>query len=100
LLPRAPAVHPELRPLARRAGVIVAGVGDHGKAWELARGWARLDPHEPLSTTHRFPVYAISTLITATAVLRLVALTGPVVPRPTSDVPVTGQGPSLRSGTA
>jgi CubicO group peptidase (beta-lactamase class C family) len=54
-------------------GLVLAGVDDHGKPWELARGWARLDPQEPLSTTHRFPVYAISTLITATAVLRLVA---------------------------
>ena len=36
-------------------------------------GWARLDPQEPLSTTRRFPVYAVSTLITATAVLRLAA---------------------------
>ncbi len=54
-------------------GLVLAGVDDHGKPWELARGWARLDPQEPLSTTHRFPVYKISTLITATAVLRLVA---------------------------
>lgn len=54
-------------------GLVLAGVDDHGKPWVLARGWARLDPQEPLSTTHRFPVYAISSLITATAVLRLVA---------------------------
>jgi CubicO group peptidase (beta-lactamase class C family) len=54
-------------------GLVLAGVDDNGKPWELARGWARLDPQEPLHTTHRFPVYAISTLITATAVLRLVA---------------------------
>ena len=54
-------------------GLVLAGVGDHDKPWALARGWARLDPQEPLSTTHRFPVYTISTLITATAVLRLVA---------------------------
>ena len=54
-------------------GLVLAGVDDHGRPWELARGWARLDPQEPLHTTHRFPVYAISTLITATAVLRLVA---------------------------
>jgi CubicO group peptidase (beta-lactamase class C family) len=57
-------------------GLVLAGVDDHGQPWELARGWARLDPQEPqepLHTTHRFPVYAVSTLITATAVLRLVA---------------------------
>ena len=54
-------------------GLVLAGADDHGKPWALARGWARLDPQEPLSTTHRFPVYSISTLITATAVLRLAA---------------------------
>lgn len=58
-------------------GLVLAGVDDHGKAhgkpWVLACGWARLDPQEPLSTTHRFPAYAVSTLITATAVLRLAA---------------------------
>jgi CubicO group peptidase (beta-lactamase class C family) len=54
-------------------GLVLAGADDHGKPWALARGWARLDPQEPLSTTHRFPVYQISTLITATAVLRLAA---------------------------
>ncbi len=54
-------------------GLVLAGADDHGKPWVLARGWARLDPQEPLSTTHRFPVYQVSTLITATAVLRLAA---------------------------
>lgn len=54
-------------------GLVLAGTDDHGKPWALARGWARLDPQEPLSTTRRFPVYAVSTLITATAVLRLAA---------------------------
>lgn len=54
-------------------GLVLAGADDHGQPWALARGWARLDPQEPLSTTRRFPVYAVSTLITATAVLRLAA---------------------------
>ena len=54
-------------------GLVLAGADDHGKPWALARGWTRLDPQEPLHTTHRFPVYTVSTLITATAVLRLVA---------------------------
>jgi CubicO group peptidase (beta-lactamase class C family) len=54
-------------------GLVLAGADDDGKPWVLARGWARLDPQEPLSTTRRFPVYAVSTLITATAVLRLAA---------------------------
>jgi CubicO group peptidase (beta-lactamase class C family) len=54
-------------------GLVLAGADDHGKPWALARGWARLDPREPLSTIRRFPVYAVSMLITATAVLRLAA---------------------------
>ena len=54
-------------------GLVLAGADNHGKPWALARGWARLDPQEPLRTTHRFPVYTVSTLITATAVLRLAA---------------------------
>ena len=29
-------------------GLVLAGVDDHGQPWELARGWARLDPQEPL----------------------------------------------------
>jgi len=66
-------------------GLVLAGVDDHGKPWELARGWARLDPQEPLRTTHRFPVYTISTLITATAVLRLVADGGLDLDGPAND---------------
>jgi CubicO group peptidase (beta-lactamase class C family) len=53
-------------------GLVLAGSGG-GRPWELALGWADLDRDEPLSTTHRFPVYRITMLITATAVLRLVA---------------------------
>ena len=66
-------------------GLVLAGVDDHGKPWELAHGWARLDPQEPLSTTHRFPVYTISMLITATAVLRLVADGGLDLDGPAND---------------
>ncbi len=57
-------------------GLALAGSGQangDGSPWALARGWADLDRGEPLSTAHRFPVYTITTLITATAVLRLVA---------------------------
>jgi CubicO group peptidase (beta-lactamase class C family) len=54
-------------------GLVLAGADDHGKPWVLARGWARLDPKEPLRTTRRFPVYTVSMLITAIAVLRLAA---------------------------
>ena len=66
-------------------GLVLAGVDGHGRPWGLARGWARLDPQEPLSTTHRFPVCAISTLITATAVLRLVADGGLDLDGPAND---------------
>ncbi|MGD0246531.1 MAG: serine hydrolase domain-containing protein [Streptosporangiaceae bacterium] len=51
---------------------LASGGGD-GSPWALARGWADLDRGEALSTAHRFPVYTITMLITATAVLRLVA---------------------------
>ncbi len=51
---------------------LACGGGD-GAPWALARGWADLDRGEPLRTGDRFPVYTITMLITAVAVLRLVA---------------------------
>jgi CubicO group peptidase (beta-lactamase class C family) len=54
-------------------GLVLASGTGGGPAWALARGWADLDRGEALRTAHRFPVYAITMLITATAVLRLVA---------------------------
>lgn len=55
-------------------GLVVAG-GDPAAddAWSAARGWADLDRSESLRTDHRFPAHGVSKLITATAVLRLVA---------------------------
>ncbi|HEX3784836.1 MAG TPA: serine hydrolase domain-containing protein [Pseudonocardiaceae bacterium] len=41
--------------------------------WTVGRGWADLDRAEIISTGHRFPAGSLTTLITATAVLRLVA---------------------------
>ena len=41
--------------------------------WVITRGWADLDRAEPLRPGHRFPVYGVTRLITATAVLRLAA---------------------------
>jgi CubicO group peptidase (beta-lactamase class C family) len=41
--------------------------------WILARGWADLDRERALRPDHRFPAYSITKLITAVAVLRLVA---------------------------
>ncbi len=52
-------------------GLVLARDGVKGGAWALARGWADLEQGEVLRTDHRFPVGAITTLITATAVLRL-----------------------------
>lgn len=43
-----------------------------GAAWRLALGWADLDRPEPLGFGHRFPTNAITMVVTATAVLRLV----------------------------
>jgi CubicO group peptidase (beta-lactamase class C family) len=56
------------------AGTAVAGTADAGdRAWSLALGWASLERPEPLGVRHRFPAYAITQVITATAALRLVA---------------------------
>ena len=54
-------------------GLILAGGGPDAPPWTAARGWANLDRTEILSTSHRFPACLITRLITATAVLRLVA---------------------------
>ncbi len=50
------------------AGLVLAGPG-----WAVARGWADLDRAEALRPAHRFPAWAVTKLVTATAVLRLVA---------------------------
>jgi CubicO group peptidase (beta-lactamase class C family) len=51
------------------------GDGRDGPAppWILARGWADLERAEPLDPGHRFPVPGATALVTATAVLALVA---------------------------
>ena len=58
-------------------GLIVAGASGDGSVWVTARGWASLDQGldqgEVLLPDHRFPAYSITKLVTATAVLRLVA---------------------------
>jgi CubicO group peptidase (beta-lactamase class C family) len=41
--------------------------------WVTARGWANLDQDDVLLPEHRFPAYSITQLVTATAVLRLIA---------------------------
>jgi len=48
--------------------------GEPGRApWAAAAGHADLDRDEPLRPGHRFPVPGVTALVTATAVLRLVA---------------------------
>ncbi|MFG1708086.1 serine hydrolase domain-containing protein [Nonomuraea sp. M3C6] len=54
-------------------GLIVAGTTGDASVWVTARGWASLDQDEVLLPEHRFPAYSITKLITAIAVLRLVA---------------------------
>jgi hypothetical protein len=55
------------------AGLVLAGGVPGGAGWAIARGWAGLERAEPLRPGHRFPAYGITRLITATAVLRLIA---------------------------
>jgi CubicO group peptidase (beta-lactamase class C family) len=57
-------------------GLVLAACGPGtpaGADWTVARGWADLDQERPLRTDHRFPAFSITKLVTAVAVLRLVA---------------------------
>jgi CubicO group peptidase (beta-lactamase class C family) len=54
-------------------GLMLAGATGDGSVWVTARGWASLDQGDVLLPEHRFPAYSITKLVTATAVLRLVA---------------------------
>jgi CubicO group peptidase (beta-lactamase class C family) len=51
----------------------LAGGDAQTPTWVLARGWADLDRGEALDPAHRFPVPGATVLVTATAVLKLVA---------------------------
>ena len=55
------------------AGLVLAGRAPGGADWAIAQGWADLERAEPLRPGYRFPAYGITRLITATAVLRLIA---------------------------
>ena len=57
--------------LGLTALVLAGGAGQ--TTWLLARGWADLDRGEPLDPGHRFPAPGVTALVTATAVLTLVA---------------------------
>jgi CubicO group peptidase (beta-lactamase class C family) len=54
-------------------GLVLAGGGPGTPAWVIAKGWADLDRAEVLDTGHRFAAPGVAALVTATAVLRLVA---------------------------
>jgi len=54
-------------------GVALAGRVRGEPGWAAATGWADLDRGEPLQPGHAFPAYGITTIVTAVAVLRLVA---------------------------
>jgi CubicO group peptidase (beta-lactamase class C family) len=53
-------------------GLILAG-GTGENTWVTARGWADLDRPEPMRPHHRFPAPGVTKLMTAVAVLQLVA---------------------------
>jgi CubicO group peptidase (beta-lactamase class C family) len=57
-------------------GLTAAGDWDSKAAvevWACSRGWADLERNVPLAPGHRFPAHGITTLVTSTAVLCLVA---------------------------
>ncbi|HEY3870317.1 MAG TPA: serine hydrolase domain-containing protein [Actinocrinis sp.] len=65
-------------------GVVLAGAARNGSGggaggaggeigWAVARGRSDLDRNEPMRPGHRFPAYGVTRLVTAVAVLRLVA---------------------------
>jgi CubicO group peptidase (beta-lactamase class C family) len=55
------------------AALVLAGGGPDAPAWVVARGWADLDRGEVLDPGHRLAASGVTALVTATAVLRLIA---------------------------
>jgi CubicO group peptidase (beta-lactamase class C family) len=75
-------------------GLTAAGDWDSGpgfEVWACSRGWADLEQNVPLGPGHRFPAHGITTLVTSTAVLCLVAAGAVAL-----DDPVNGHLRSLR----
>jgi CubicO group peptidase (beta-lactamase class C family) len=66
-------------------GLAVAGGGPGSPPWLIATGRADLDRAELLGPAHRWPAYCGSALVTATAVLRLVADGAITLDRPVND---------------
>ncbi len=60
-------------PCLALAGGAHGPAGSAGEIWSAATGWANLERGEVLRTGHAFPAHQITKLITAVAVLRLVA---------------------------
>jgi CubicO group peptidase (beta-lactamase class C family) len=54
-------------------GLAIAGGGPGQPGWTVTRGWADLESATALDPGHRFPAVGVTALVTATAVLRLVA---------------------------
>jgi CubicO group peptidase (beta-lactamase class C family) len=73
----APATVPELAETAAGrlglVGLALAGASAEGPEWATATGWASLERAEPLRPGHVFPVYQVTMVVTATAVLCLAA---------------------------
>jgi CubicO group peptidase (beta-lactamase class C family) len=67
------------------AGLVLAGGGPDTPVWVVASGWADLDRAEVLDPGHRFPALGIAALVTATAVLRLIADGGVGLDTPAND---------------
>jgi CubicO group peptidase (beta-lactamase class C family) len=59
--------------LGLTALVLAGGDREAAAPWLFTRGWADLDRGEPLEPGHRFPAPGVTVLVTATAVLVLVA---------------------------
>lgn len=55
------------------AALVLAGSDPGTPAWLVTKGWADLDRAEVLDGRHRFPAIGVAPLVTATAVLRLIA---------------------------
>ena len=53
--------------------LLAGGTSGNKDAWVLATGWADLDRGQVVDPGHRFPAPGVTVLVTATAVLRLVA---------------------------
>ncbi len=66
-------------------GLALAGGGPGTPPWLVTKGWADLDRGELLGPAHRWPAYCGSALVTATAVLCLVAEDRVALDRPVND---------------